>query len=126
MSFEVEGKLYKKFDVVQVTDTFRKRELVLEIQNGNYPEYIKFQLLQDKCSALDPHNEGDELKVHFNLKGRPYNNRQGGVTYFTNLNAWRIESKAPPKAAVADESGFPSLNDVPPDDFGGSNDDLPF
>ena len=127
MSFEVIGKLYKKFDTVQIKETFKKREFVLEIEDGNYTDYIKFQLLQDKCSVLDPFAEGDELKVHFNLKGRPYNNRQGGVTYFTNLNAWRIESNAPQTSQppATGDDGFPSLTDIPPED-NTPQDDLPF
>lgn len=128
MSFEVIGKLYKKFDTVQIKETFKKREFVLEIEDGNYPQYIKFQLIQDKCNVLDPFSEGNEVKVHFNLKGRPYNNRQGGVTYFTNLNAWRIESNAPAPQNMppASDDGFPSLSDIPPETASTAADDLPF
>ena len=49
MSFEVEGKLYKKFDTNQVTDTFRKREFILELEDGAYTQLIKFQLTQSNC-----------------------------------------------------------------------------
>ncbi len=126
MAFEVSGELNKKFDTTQITDSFKKREFVLEIEDGNYSQFIKFQLIQDKCSLLDPFNEGDKLKVHFNLRGRPYNNRQGGVTYFTNLQAWRIESEQPPAPQNTPPSAtdFPSMDDIPPET--GNNDDLPF
>ena len=36
MAFEVEGKLHKKFDTAQVTDKFKKREFVLELEDGAY------------------------------------------------------------------------------------------
>ena len=87
MSFEITGKLYEMFDEQQVTASFRKREFVLEIQDGNYAQYPKFQLVQDKCGLLDSFKAGDEVKVSFNLQGRKANN--GG--YFTNLGAWKVE-----------------------------------
>ena len=65
MSFEVEGRLYKKMDVNQVTDSFRKREFVLEMEDGAYTQLIKFQLTQSNCEKLDPYNEGDQVKVTF-------------------------------------------------------------
>ncbi len=35
-------------------------------------------------------NIGDEIKVYFNLRGNKYE-KDGKVSYFTNLDAWRIE-----------------------------------
>ena len=49
MAFDVEGKLYKKFDTAQITDSFKKREFVVEIEDGAYPQMIKFQLTQNNC-----------------------------------------------------------------------------
>lgn len=125
MSFEVEGKLYKKFDTVQVKDTFRKRDMVLEIESGAYTQLIKFQLIQDRCSILDDFSEGQDIKVHFNLKGRAWTGRDGNTSYFTNLEAWRIENPSPaqPQSSTPPASGqgdFPSMADAPPVD------DLPF
>ena len=126
MSFEVEGKLYKKFDTQSKTDTFQAREFVIEINNGNYPQFIKFQLTQDRCSYVDNHEEGEEIKVSFDLRGREWNGK-----FFTNLNAWKIEkaaSVAPAASANASagepNNDFPSMGDEP----GNSEfeDDLPF
>ena len=49
MSFEVEGKLYKKFETEKKKDTFQTREFVLLVEQGQYPQHIKFQLVQDRC-----------------------------------------------------------------------------
>lgn len=126
MSYEAIGKLHKKFDTENKTSTFQAREFVLEIADGNYPQMIKFQLTQDRCALLDTHEEGDTLKVHFDLRGREWNEK-----YFTNLNAWRIEKpeNAAPVAKADDdtpvfndEGSFPSASDAPP----ASTDDLPF
>lgn len=122
MSFEVVGTLHKKFDTENKTESFQAREFVIEVTSGNYPQFVKFQLTQDRCALVDPFAEGEELKVHFDLRGREWNGK-----YFTNLNAWRIEKMeaqtAPPNQPMGDSS-FPSASDEPPaQEF---NDDLPF
>jgi len=122
MSFEVEGKLYKKFDTESKTETFQARDFVIEVSSGNYPQLVKFQLVQDRCSLIDEYEEGDQLKVHFDLRGREWNGK-----YFTNLNAWRIEkaeavgaTEAPPPAS---DDPFPTADDEPQNQ---PDDDLPF
>ncbi|MBK8491571.1 MAG: DUF3127 domain-containing protein [Saprospirales bacterium] len=124
MSFEVEGKLIKKYDTENKTGTFQAREFVIEVSSGNYPQAVKFQLVQDRCTLIDGYEEGEHIKVHFDLRGREWNGK-----YFTNLNAWRIEKptasqsqEAPPPSAGA--SDFPTASDDPGDS--GSFDDLPF
>lgn len=125
MSFEVEGTLHKKFDTENKTDTFQAREFVIEVADGNYPQLVKFQLVQDRCALLDPFEENEKIKVHFDLRGREWNGK-----YFTNLNAWRLEkvemtastSSAPPE--VSDDS-FPAAGDEP-QSSGDFDDDLPF
>ena len=98
---KIKGTIRKIFDTVQVTDKFCKREFVLET-GDKYLEFIKFQVVQDKCELLDKFREGDEINVFFNLKGKPYTNKDGVTSYFTNLDAWKLEgeSKQPeqPKA----------------------------
>ncbi|WP_026464907.1 DUF3127 domain-containing protein [Adhaeribacter aquaticus] len=98
MSFDVQGKLYEIFDEQQVSEKFRKREFVLEIPDGSYTQYIKFQLTQDKCNVLDQFKVGDDVKVAFNLSGKPFT-KNGTTMYFTNLSAWRVESADAASAA---------------------------
>ena len=93
MAYDVTGRLHEIFDEQQVSEKFRKREFVLEVQEGQYPEQIKFQMVQDKTSLIDPYKVGDEVKVTFNLRGRGFN-KNGQMLYFTNLEAWRIEAAA--------------------------------
>ena len=90
MAYDVTGRLHEIFDEQQVSEKFRKREFVLEVQDGQYPEHIKFQMVQDKTTLIDPFKMGDEVKVTFNLRGRGFN-KNGQMLYFTNLEAWKIE-----------------------------------
>ncbi len=126
MSFEIEGKLYKKFDTAQVTDTFKKREFVIEL-DGPYPQYVIFQLTQDRCGVLDSYSETDKIKVFFDLRGREWKSPQGEFKYFNSLNAWKIEgaTATPPPSEEAPVSNdtFPAASDEQKFD---DNDDLPF
>lgn len=126
MSFEVEGRLHKVFDTEKKTETFSAREFVIEVADGNYPQMVKFQLVQDRCSVMDNFEEGDQVKVHFDLRGREWQGK-----YFTNLNAWRVEKVSadqpatPPPSAADDDTPFPSASDEPQIEQS-ADDDLPF
>ncbi len=72
MGLELEGTLYGIFDAQTFGSGFTKREFVLETSDDQYPQKIKFELIKDGCSKLDAHNEGDKLKVHFNVRGREW------------------------------------------------------
>lgn len=127
-AFEAEGKLYKKMDIQQVTDTFKKREFVVEMVDGAYTQLVKFQMVQNNCEKLDGFNEGDDVKVTFNLRGREWTSPQGEVKYFSTLDAWKIDSQsvAPVQQAVPANAptNIPLPTDAPP--AAQSNDDLPF
>lgn len=92
MLYEAQGTVKAIFETQKKTENFQLREFVLEIQDGQYPQEIKFQLTQDRCPLLDKFSEGDEVKVAFGLRGRSYTSREGKTLYFTNLNAIRVES----------------------------------
>ncbi len=104
MSLEVTGKLLLKYDTVQVSEKFKKREFVLELAeeiNGNiYTNYAKMQLVQTKCDIIDRYNDGDIVKVSFNIKGTRYE-KDGKVNYFSNLDAWRVEPASAAQSAPA-------------------------
>ena len=95
MAFELEGKLIEQGTTQQITDTFKKREFVIESKQANggreFIDYIKFQVMQNKCDLLDSFPAGCNVKVSFNVKGTKYE-KNGDTNYFTNLNAWKIES----------------------------------
>lgn len=126
MGFEITGKLIEKYDIQKVTETFRKREFVLEtVEEGSsrsFSESIKFQLTQDRVDLLDPFNPQETIKVHFNIKGRKWE-KEGRVSYFTNLEAWRLE-------AVGNSNPSPAPAESAPKDAFSTNgdfeDDLPF
>ncbi len=124
----IKGRLLEISPTQQISDSFKKREFVIEYaENPQYPEFIKFEAIQDKCALLDSYKNGDEVEVYFNLKGRKWNDPKGGVKYFNSLQAWKID------AASSDGSQSntppPSSAEMPLEEPGWiseSEDDLPF
>jgi hypothetical protein len=115
---QVQGQLKHKFDTQTVSDKFKKREFILTTDGTTpYPQHLSFQCTQDKCELLEQHNVGDEVEVHFNLRGREWNGPQG-VKFFNTLDAWRVtavsnsqptttQAAAASKAQVSDPSDLP-------------------
>ena len=130
MSYELTGKLIAKFDIVQRTETFKVREFAVEktdeIGGRTVSNFVKFQSVQDKTAIIDKVNIGDEIKVHFNIKGTKWE-KDGKTSYFTNLDAWRVEQILQPGA---DKSVTDNEYMEPLDTFTSSSpdaiDDLPF
>jgi len=136
MSFEINGRLAEKYETQKVSDRFQKREFVLEVKSNSatgyeFVDFIKFQSTQDKCALLDQVNIDDTVKVSFNLRGRKWE-KDGQVSYFTNLEAWRIEKLSSESGdtmnetpiANSDSSDAPFPSSPPENDSG--FDDLPF
>jgi hypothetical protein len=121
----VEGKLHAKFDTQQISDTFKKRDFVIEyVDNPLYPQYVTFQMIQDRVSLIDNFAVGDKIEVTFNLRGREWTTPQGEKKYFNTLEAWRvskIESAANTPASGAATPVY-DMADISSD----AADDLPF
>jgi len=127
MSFEIEGVLHKKYEIESKSASFQAREFVITT-DGTYPQFLKFQLTQDKCSILDSYNEGEKVKVYFDLRGREWQDK-----YFTNLNAWKMDKVQGASMPEISDNSFPPPPPPPPgadpwETDGGTQDvdDLPF
>jgi Domain of unknown function (DUF3127) len=126
MAFEITGKVIDILPVNQVSDKFKKREFVIEKKDAGgaavFIDYIKFQLVQDKCDLINESFLNEEVKIWFNLKGNKWE-RDGKINYFTNLDAWKIEKTS----SAGREQNIPpqsTLEDSPPENEELS--DLPF
>ena len=118
---ELKGKVHEIGALQQVSETFKKRDLIVEYaENPTYPEYIRFEALQDKTALFDNLKVGDNIEVAFNLRGRPWTDKTGKTSYFNSLVVWRINAL---NAASATPEYAPpvDLNSAP-----GDEDDLPF
>jgi len=121
---EIKGKVHEIGALQQVSETFKKRDLIIEYaENPTYPEYIRFEALQDKTALFDSLKQGDDVEVSFNLRGRPWTDKTGKTSYFNSLVVWRINALTNSAAATATPAYAPpaDLNST-----AGEEDDLPF
>jgi hypothetical protein len=117
MSFEVNGKLVAKYDTVQRTESFKTREFVIEktddVNGRLITNYIKFQCVQDRTAMPDRFNNGDEVKVSFNIKGTKWT-KDGKENYITNLDAWRMEHSGAMQQQSSNSGSSSSMPPPPP------------
>ncbi len=124
--FELEGTVHLIGDIQTFDSGFTKREFVVEVKDGNFPQMIKFECLKEKTSLTDNLNKGDTVKVNFDIRGNEYNGR-----FFVNLNAWKIEgtSGSGNAGAPAESGAANSTPNEPPAGYGqpdSGGDDIPF
>ena len=131
--FELEGTVKVINEIQTFASGFSKREFVIEVEDGKFPQMVKFECLKEKATLIDEYSIGDQVKVYFDIRGNEYNGR-----YFVNLNAWKLERPGsgggggqPADGGFADQGGPPSHMSEPPADYGSaqaapSDDDIPF
>ena len=117
-NLSVEGKIKRIHDEQVISDRFKKREFVIETEE-QYPQFLMFQLVQDKTNLIDAVTVGDKVEIFFNLNGREWQKDPSSeIKVFNTLNAWRIQ-----KVEVNSPEAMPSAEPVAP---AAPEDDLPF
>lgn len=118
MAYELTGKIKLIQEAKTFDSGFTKREMVVVVEDGKYPQEINIEFVQDKVALLDTLQVGQEVTVTFDIRGREYNGR-----YFNNLQGWKIDT-------AQDGSGFTAKDQSPappypsPSDF--DDGDIPF
>jgi hypothetical protein len=127
VNFKIKGAINQVLETRQVNDRFTKREFVLDVPDGKYPQLIMFEVTGDKVSQLDGLSPGEAVEVEFSIRGREWRSPSGETKYFNSLNAWKVVPQ------VADKPAAPSSRAVTsaPADYagnvGGSDEgDIPF
>lgn len=111
-----------------VSDKFRKRELIITEPGGQRPQHIPIEFTQDRCGLLDGFTNGEEVSVVCYVNGREWTGKDGVTKYFLSLSGNRIERSGAAASAAPRNAGqvapAPTMADMPP--VGGDEDDLPF
>jgi len=91
MNMQVQGRIHSAFPEEQVTQRFKKREFVLELDAASrYPQLVIFQLTGDRCATLDDFKVDDVVSVEFSLRGREWKSPKGDTRFFNSLEVWSI------------------------------------
>jgi len=116
VAYDLTGKIKIIQEAKTFDSGFTKREMVVIVEDGKYPQEINIEFVQDKIALLDPLRPGQEVTVTFDIRGREYNGR-----YFNNLQGWRIVTTEDEPTITQEELSPPYST---PSDFG--DDDIPF
>ncbi len=99
---------------------FRKRLLVLEQDNGRFPNYIPIDFTGDNCDSIDGLKVGDEIEVSYRLAGRRWQkDPQSEVKFFLNAEATGFKAVGAKAGGAADanaafaEASYEDDEDVP-------------
>ena len=128
MGYELQGSIKVIMDTQTFPSGFSKREFVVTVQDGRFPQEIKLTCMKEKADLLNQFAEGDPVIVNFDLRGNEYKGR-----YYVDLNAWKI-SRAGGGGADTGGGGAPTADgppvgqmDEPPSfDSGAEGDEIPF
>jgi Domain of unknown function (DUF3127) len=114
MAYELTGKIKLIQEPRTFDSGFSKREMVVTVDDGRYPQDINLEFVQDRMAMLDSLQPGQEVTVSFDIRGREYNGR-----YFNNLQGWKV--------VPASEHGGTRVDEAPDDrHLPASDDDIPF
>ncbi len=116
-TMEIQGRIIKINPTQTVGQNgFQRRDVVIMTEE-QYPQYIPFDFVQEKCVLLDAFQEGQAVRISFNIRGREWVNPQGETKYIVNLQGWRIENAemGQGQPAYAPQYGQPAY---PPQGYG--------
>lgn len=93
----ITGKVIQIFDEVKITDTFSKRDIIVDdSDNPTYPNPLKIEFHKDKCSLLDSVSVGQTVTIKVNHRGREWINPKGEKVYFNSINGWEVTGGTQP------------------------------
>ena len=115
-SFEMVGIVKHVGELEEKSASFSVQEFVIDDMDEKYPQLVKFQVMGKALSYLEQDITGMKVNVHFNVKGREWEGK-----YFTNLQAWKIET-------IQGKNVHKSVPQTPPESKPdpGVEDDIPF
>lgn len=103
---EISGEVAFRGEPVKYSDKFTKAEIVIKDTTSKYPEFIKFEAVNDKVDMLLGMRVGMQVTAEGFLGGKEYTNKEGKVGYITSIKLAKIyENK--PATQVETENAIP-------------------
>lgn len=117
MLLTAEGSLYLIGEPVQRTERLTLREFAIQLdlkEGQSWPEYISFELINNRAALLNGFQVGDRVQVEFTLTGRPYQGRDGSQKFGNRLNAVNVRKVAAPANQTAPQTQQQQNNGTTP------------
>lgn len=117
---EIKGRLLQSTKVEQITDSFKKCNIILETEyDSKYPQEVSIEVHNANIDKLKGLGKGDIVDVEVNLRGRKYSKEGKPDVWFNSLVLWKITvvtkaEDATPAPAPVDISSAPEDDDSLP------------
>jgi len=115
---DLTGKILEIQDEQQISAKFRKRSMILETTEDQFPQTFEIEFTQDRGQLLEKWRVGQQVIISINLKGRKWTSPKNEVRYFSSINGWRIQP--------SDENTTVSGGYKPGPASSNDEDDIPF
>lgn len=103
---EISGEVVFKGEPVKYSDKFSKAEIVIKDTTSKWPEFIKFEAINDKTEMLKGFAVGMMVTAEGFLGGKEYQKKEGGIGYITSIKLAKIYETKPAAVEVQDAVPF--------------------
>jgi hypothetical protein len=103
---EISGEVAYAGEPVKYSDKFSKAEIVIKDATSKYPEFIKFEAINDKIEMLRGFKVGMQVTAEGFIGGKEYTNKEGKIGYITSIKLARIFENKPVAEAEPDAIPF--------------------
>ena len=83
---------------------FKKRPFVVDT-GGDWNQELEIEMINKGCEELNNFNEGQQVKVLVNIKGRRWE-KDGNTKFFLSLQGWKIEAYNEDQSDRATDTGI--------------------
>lgn len=103
---EISGEVVFAGEPVKYSDKFSKAEIVVKDVTTKYPEFIKFEAINDKTEMLRGFKVGMQVTAEGFLGGKEYTKKDGTIGYITSIRLAKIFENKPAPQVVEDAIPF--------------------
>lgn len=102
----ISGEVCYAGEPVKYSDKFSKAEIVIKDSTSKYPEFIKFEAVNDKIEMLRGFKVGMQVTAEGFVGGKEYTNKEGKTGYITSIKLAKIYENKPQAEAEPDAIPF--------------------
>lgn len=91
MELTIEGVVRRINKPQEFASGFRKCEVHIEVQDGEYTDVLPVEFLKDMTDEALTLNIGESVRMRCNVRGREWDGGEKGWRAFLSLSVWKFE-----------------------------------
>ena len=88
---EIKGKIILIHRIKEVSEKFKTQEIWVQETEGQYPQTFSIQFVNKNIEKLNSVNEGDNVTIGINLKGRLFTKKDGEKMVYNSIEGWSLK-----------------------------------